>query len=399
MSQSILILPTAYPNIYNDHSSIFVQDQAEALTKYGVDVSVVGAIPISFKYIFKKKFLKFGTFRHKKNGVNVKLVLFPAIPKLRFFNEFIRTQINKYLLNKHYKNNSIDVVHVHNSTAGKAALWIKQKFNIPYVVTEHSSAYARKLVSQKEIRSYTSIYTNANDRVAVSKEFCKILEDTFHLEFNYLPNVVNTEYFLQKEESLQKDFLFINIANLNKNKNQILLIRAFAKVFSENKNVRLSILGSGSEYKNLQSEIYALNMQEQIKLFGFAPRKQVLEELQKSDAFVLSSKYETFGVVVIEAMSCGLPVIATKCGGPESIVENDELGILVENDDLEELSKAMKDMYENRTDYVGDKIRAHVVEKFSQKAVASKLIDIYGKVMNNSNSNNPPKISTSKIRH
>lgn len=143
----VAILPTAYPNIYNDHSSIFVQDQAEALVKNGVNVSVVGAIPISFKYIFKKKFLKFGTFRHKKNGIEVKLVLFPSIPKLKFFNEFIRTQINKYLLNKLYSNKPIDVIHVHNSTAGKAALWMKQKFNIPYIVTEHSSAFARKLVS------------------------------------------------------------------------------------------------------------------------------------------------------------------------------------------------------------------------------------------------------------
>jgi len=126
-------------------------------------------------------------------------------------------------------------------------------------------------------------------------------------------------------------------------------------------------------------------MQEQIKLLGFAPRKQVLEELQKSDAFILSSKYETFGVVVIEAMSCGLPAIATKCGGPESIIENSELGLLVENDDLEELSNAMKDMYENRADYNSNKIRTYVVNNFSEKAVASKLINIYEKVTNNAN--------------
>lgn len=379
---NVVILPTAYPNIYNDHSSIFVQDQAEALIKNGVNVSVVGAIPISFKYIFKKKFLRFGTFKYKKSGVEIKLVLFPSIPKLKFFNEMIRTQINNHLLNQHYKNNSIDVVHVHNSTAGRAALWLKKKFNIPYIITEHSSTYARNLVSKKEIEDYASIYKNANDRVAVSKEFCKILKDTFHLEFNYLPNVVNTEYFLPKEESSHKDFQFINIANLNKNKNQILLINAFAKVFSENKNVGLSILGCGPEHKSLQSKIDALNIQEQIKLFGFAPRKQVLEELQKSDAFVLSSKYETFGVVAIEAMSCGLPVIATKCGGPESVIENDDLGILVKNDDLEELSNAMKKIYENINKYCSDSIRGYVVENFSEKVISEKLINTYKEVIN-----------------
>ncbi len=373
----ILILPTAYPNIYNDHSSIFVQDQAEALAKSGLNVDVVGAIPISFKYIFKKRFLKFGTFEYKRNGVDVKLVLFPSIPKLKFFNEFVRTQINKYLLKKYYQNNSIDVIHVHNSTAGKAALWIKQKFNIPYIVTEHSTAYARKLVSQKEIKDYSSIYKNASARVAVSKEFCKILEDTFDLKFDYVPNVVSTEYFLPKEEFIKEDFQFINIGYLDKKKNQTLLIRAFSKAFHVNKNVKLSILGGGSEYNNLQNEINKLNMQEQIKLVGFAPRKLVLEELQKSDTFVLSSKYETFGVVVIEAMSCGLPVVATKCGGPESIIENDELGVLVENDNLEELEIAMKNMYENKDKYCKDSIRTHVVENFSEKSIANELMKIY----------------------
>jgi glycosyltransferase involved in cell wall biosynthesis len=379
---NVVILPTAYPNIYNDHSSIFVQDQAEALAKSGLNVDVVGAIPISFKYIFKKRFLKFGTFKYKKNGLDVKLVLFPSIPKLKFFNEFVRTQINKYLLKKHYANNSIDVIHVHNSTAGKAALWMKQKFNIPYIVTEHSTAYARKLVSQKEIKDYSSIYKNASARVAVSKEFCTILEDTFDLKFDYVPNVVNTEYFLPKEEFIKEDFQFINIGYLDKKKNQTLLIRAFSKAFHVNKNVKLSILGGGPEYNNLQKLINELDMQNQIKLFGFAKREQVLEQLQKSDAFVLSSKYETFGVVVIEAMSCGLPVVATKCGGPESIIENDELGVLVENDNLKELSSAVKSMYENRTNYSSDKIRTHVVENFSEITISNKLINIYRKIDN-----------------
>lgn len=382
---NVAILPTAYPNIYNDHSSIFVQDQAEALVKFGVNVSVIGALPISFKYISKKRFLKFGTFDYKKNGVDVKLVLFPSIPKLKFFNEFIRTQVNKSLLTKHNNDNQIDTIHVHNSTAGHAALFIKQKFDIPYVITEHSSAYARGLVSQKEMKSYEPVYQNASCRIAVSKEFCKILQDIFHLEFNYVPNVVNTEYFVPIKKENKQIFHFVNIANLNKNKNQILLIKAFAKAFSENKNIKLSILGGGPEHQNLQREITNLNMQNQIKLFGFAKREKVLEELQNSDAFVLSSKYETFGVVVIEAMSCGLPVIATKCGGPESIVKNEELGVLVENDNLEELSSAMQVMYENRDKYSAENIREHVVDNFSQKAIARQLIDKYEQAINNAN--------------
>lgn len=381
----ILILPTAYPNIYNDHSSIFVQDQAEALSKNGVNVSVVGAIPISFKYILKHRFLKFGIYEYKKNSVNVRLFLFPSVPKMRFLSNFIRDKINKSLLRRYYESHQIDLIHLHNSVAGNIVILMKEQYNIPYMVTEHSSAFARGLVSQREMKKYKWVYQKSSYNIAVSKTFCRLVEDIFDLEFNYLPNVVNSEYFSPKEDASKKDFQFINIANLNKNKNQILLIRAFSKLFSENKNIKLSILGGGLEYKNLQNEIDTLHMQEQINLFGFAPREQVLEQLHHSDAFVLSSKYETFGVVLIEAMSCGLPVIATKCGGPESIIENDELGILVENDDLEELSNAMKYVYENREKYESKKIRNYVVDNFSEKAISTKLINIYKKVLNEAN--------------
>ena len=380
----ILILPTAYPNIYNDHSSIFVQDQAEALAKNGVTISVIGAIPISFKDILKKKFFKFGTFRYTKNAVDVTLVLFPSIPKLKFLKEAIRTQINKYLLKKFNQNNTIDIIHVHNSSAGKVALWMKKKFNVPYIITEHSSNYARKLIPEKEIKSYVSVYKNASYRVAVSKEFCKILKDTFDLEFNYLANVVDTNYFIPKTK-VDKEFQFINIANLDRNKNQMLLIQAVSKVFQQNKSVKLVILGAGSEYNNLKTEIHKLKMQNQIKLFGFAKREMVLDALQQSDAFVLSSKYETFGVVLIEAMSCGLPVIATRCGGPESIIENDSLGQLVNNDDLDELSNSMNEMYENYNNYSAKNIRSYVIDNFSEKSISTKLINVYNKVINETN--------------
>lgn len=379
----IVILPTSYPNVYNQNSSIFIQDQVEALIKDGQNISVIGAIPISFKEILKKKFLKFGTFKYEKNGVNVNLFLFPSIPKLKFFNQFIRIQINKYLLKKYFLTNFIDLIHIHNSKAGEAALWMKKKFNVPYLITEHSSGYARNLISKKEIKSYREIYESASYRIAVSKKFCEILEKIFNVQFNYIPNIVNTDYFLSIEKKTTKNFKFINIANLYENKNQILLIRAFAKSFYENKNIKLLILGGGPEYNNLKSEIKKLNMENQIKLYGFVKREKVLNELQKSDVFILSSKYETFGVVVIEAMSCGLPVIATKCGGPESIIENGNLGVLVENDKFEELSKAMKDIYKCKYKYSKNIIRNYILENFSEKIITNKLIKIYEFIIKN----------------
>jgi glycosyltransferase involved in cell wall biosynthesis len=102
-----------------------------------------------------------------------------------------------------------------------------------------------------------------------------------------------------------------------------------------------------------------------------------LKQLQHSDAFVLSSNYETFGVVLVEAMSCGLPVVSTKCGGPESIIVNENLGLLVEPT-AKALAEGMQKMVQ--THYDNTVIRNFAIENFSEKVISEKLIDIYKKI-------------------
>ncbi len=377
----LILLPTDYPNIYNDHVFIFVEDQVKALAKHeDLDVSVIGAIPISFKDIWKKKMFKFGSFEYKKNDVNVILFLFPSIPKLKRFNNYIRYLLNKKLIGQYIKRSKIDLIHVHNSVAGEAALWYKKNHNIPYCVTEHSSRFARGLVNKKELNEYEKIYNNSSYNIAVSQEFCDLLEIIYNLRFYYVPNIVDTNFFKSKIDS-KNIFTFINIGYLDTHKNQINLIKAFSKVFKDNENVNLSILGNGPEYENLKKEIEINGIQKQITLYGFATRDEVLKELQSSDAFVLSSDYETFGIVLIEAMSCGLPVVATKCGGPESIIIDEKLGVLT-NKSVKDLADGMKHIYE--TVYNGTEIREHIVKNFSEKVVAERLINIYKMVLNES---------------
>ena len=200
---NIGILPTTYPNIYNNNSAIFVQDQAEALVKNGVGVTVIGAIPISFKYIWSLKLFKFGYFMSSKNGVEIKLILYPSIPKLKYFNNFIRDILNKNLLKNHYLNNKIDLIHVHNATAGNAALWFKNNFNIPYCITEHSSAYARNLVSKKKIKNFQNIIIQNNFipfraiKSNIKPCFHKLPNDIYPLIVFIMPNEYNIRFILR----------------------------------------------------------------------------------------------------------------------------------------------------------------------------------------------------------
>ena len=103
--------------------------------------------------------------------------------------------------------------------------------------------------------------------------------------------------------------------------------------------------------------------------------------MRHSNAFVLASRTETFGVVYIEALAQGLPVIATRCGGPESIVTSDN-GLLVPIENIPELTKALLTLYENHAQYDPVRLRQDCLQQFGSRAIAQHLIDTFQKVLN-----------------
>ena len=129
----------------------------------------------------------------------------------------------------------------------------------------------------------------------------------------------------------------MNVAHLDKKKNQAGLIKSFAEKFAGNTKYQLVIAGDGPEKENLHTQIDKLKVSDQVILFGRASRKDVLSLMQKANCFVLPSHYETFGVVLIEAMSCGLPVLSTKSGGPESIITSNDYGFLCDENELADM--------------------------------------------------------------
>src|SRR5205823_4553609 len=112
-------------------------------------------------------------------------------------------------------------------------------------------------------------------------------------------------------------------------------------------------------------------------------RTQVVEVMRRCDVFVLPSRYETFGVVSLEALSCGKPVVATRCGGPESVV-NDTNGLLVPPGDRDALGQALCRVAENLRHYDPARIRSGCIASFGRKAVVNRLAATYRRVTNGS---------------
>ena len=163
------------------------------------------------------------------------------------------------------------------------------------------------------------------------------------------------------------------------NKGFDILIPAFKKADFGTK-VSLKIVGKGEYEEELLEIIKREELTEQIELIGSLNRKEIADLMKECDAFVLASRSETFGVVYIEALAAGLPVIATKCGGPEDFIDYFN-GILVPIDDVDSLSKALLQMYDNVDNFDKKKISNDCKNRFAPLAVASQLYDVYTNVL------------------
>lgn len=275
-----------------------------------------------------------------------------------------------------------DIIHAHNAVyAGILANQISKQTGIPYCITEHSSFVARNLESGLIRNRIKKAYEQAAGFFVVSHFLGQKIDLLYDTKFKWkqIPNVLDPT--IEKAPMLTENlpmqpFLFISIGSLIPLKRHQDLIEAFHQQFAADEQVQLVIAGDGELKQALQSQIDRLGLQHRVQLTDRMNRQQVLQLIDRSHALVLCSGIETFGVVLIEALSRGKPVIATKCGGPESIVEESN-GLLCPIGDINALSKAMLQIKDNYQQYLPASIRAAALQRYSQDAFAQQLIKEY----------------------
>ena len=275
-----------------------------------------------------------------------------------------------------------DIVHAHGLCyAGFTALEIKRRHGIPFVLTEHMSRFLTPSRVRPLADRYTDILNAAAARLPVSDQLGAALEAEFGAAFRpwqSVPNMIDSEFLLPLVAP-PSDFTFLTVGRLEPVKGYELLLRAFAARF-RNQPVRLVIGGMGALADELQRLTTALGIGAQVSFPGWLKRHEILESLQRCSAYVMSSHQETFGLPLIEAFACGRPVIATACGGPQSLV-TDSNGILVPPGDTAALAEAMWQMYRGCKAYDADKIQQDCRAQFAPPAVVSRLDGIYRAAM------------------
>ena len=381
----ILVLPSAYPTEDAPMRSTFFKEQAVELN---LDTNKVGVVynetrnikGININTLKKFHFQKVDVLEHGVRTIRLKGWSFLLMRNSLGIGQWIRESVRlvEYYIKKYGKP---DIIHVHCGLyAGSVAQIIKERYNIPYVITEHSSLVLNKKLNDYHKGLLKEAYDNADKLISVSKKLKDSMEEYTKTSIEVVPNIVNTRNFNVSEVKKDK-FTFVSVANLKKSKNVDLTIKAFAKNFKDNKDFELKVAGEGEELNFLKSLCLDLGVENQVKFANRVERKDMPAFLQSSDCFVLPSEFETFGVSYIEALACGLPIIATKCGGPEDFF-NDELGIMIDVGDEKALENAMKYMSENARNYDKNKLSNYVKNKFSEKVVVKEILGLFNDILN-----------------
>jgi glycosyltransferase involved in cell wall biosynthesis len=307
-----------------------------------------------------------------------------------YLSEWYQVMLGNQLFDRYVERHGIpDLLHAHNALfAGTVALSLKQKLGIPYILTEHSSAYITRTIKPWQEQTVVNALRNADRRLVVSHHLAQSMERMYGeimQPWEKMPNIVNSMFTVAKlrdprVEEDQPGFRFLNIAAMLPWKNQANLLRAFAISFKDRDDVHLRIVGDGMLRQELENLSHALGIQNRVSFLGVLPRAKLLQEYQASDALVLSSDFETFGVVLIESLAMGRPVIATDCGGPREIV-SEANGLLVPLGDSHALANAMSSMIEEKHRYSPEALREACVAAYGEQAIVARHVAIYESVV------------------
>jgi 1,2-diacylglycerol 3-alpha-glucosyltransferase len=282
----------------------------------------------------------------------------------------------------------LDVIHTHHPILlGQTAARKAAELGLPLVFTFHTQYWeythyvpfpqeAIQEFLKNAVHKWLRDFMQKCQHIIIPSESMKdLLVREYGLDGHYtvVPTGTNLEPFLsadgdalRKEKGWQDETILISVGRLAPEKNWETLLHAFAKVYPEHPDLRLVLLGDGPARESLQSLAAELGIAERVSFMGSIPFGEIPAYLKGADAFGFASVTETQGLVTIEAMAAGLPIVAVDASGTRDIVEHGKEGFLVEND-ADALAKGLHELLSD----------PHRMKRFSNSALKkAKTFDV-----------------------
>jgi len=269
-----------------------------------------------------------------------------------------------------------DIIHCH--VAGKN-LWVAEKYfkNIPVILSEHWSGYLDgrfDSISSFKKKKRIKRINNCKEVIAVSSHLAESIKNKgIKTKISVIDNIIETKGV--KKEGKVSEFTFLMVCDLvDKTKNVSGVIQAFNEYRKQDTNAKLKIIGEGEDKKSLHNIVNNLSLNNSIEFIGRLPQEEVLEFYTTVNCVIVNSNFETYSMVTAEAILSGIPVIATRCKGPEQFI-NDNNGILIDLNATEQLIKAMISIKEKG--YSPSLIANSLSVNPSNKVIRNELLTIY----------------------
>ncbi len=297
------------------------------------------------------------------------------------------------------KKLELDVIHTHTPfSMGILAYWSAKLFDIPYIGTHHTMYEYYRHYLPLVIRPPLSLtkklirdWCLRLDRViAPTWEIKRVLVEygvpENHIEV--IPTGIDTEKFetppsrsLREELGIGDKKILLYVGRLGKEKNIDFLLRVFKRL--EDPDVVLVIIGDGPEREHLEEIVEELGLEDRVAFTGGMPREEVIDAYKCADVFVFASYTETQGLVILEAMAAGLPVVALGKMGVKDLLERSGGGIMIEELDEKEFAEAIEKVLSDpelreRLSRAG---RKFVKENFSIRRTVEKMVKLYEEML------------------
>jgi glycosyltransferase involved in cell wall biosynthesis len=382
----VLVIPSWYP----PDGGYFFKEHSEALHRAGCDIDILVNRVIGIRRLNRIENGRwFQPSIGNENGLQVYRSVYWKIPGNERINIKLWVRSTVRLFRKYISLYGMpDIILAHSAIwAGLAAARINKEFGIPYIITEHRSFFvfdkgdARRMVKPFYIPLLKEAYSFCRKLVIVSGSMRTGLLELFPelgRKMEIIPNMVNGGYFNMPGQKRRTDpFIFLSAGRLAAVKGLDILISAFGELIKRTgRKVFLRIAGRGEMKEALEKQVVARGLSDIVTFLGRVSRDDMVREMKEANCFVLSSSYEAFGVVLIEAMSTGLPVIATRSGGPEEIID-EKCGYLIDPGNTEEMADTMLKMMSNYEGFNQAQIRDRVLSLYGAVEIAAKYLGLF----------------------
>jgi glycosyltransferase involved in cell wall biosynthesis len=284
----------------------------------------------------------------------------------------------------------IDLMHAHVAyPGGWAAMHLSRELGVPYVTTEHMGPFPLPVYARADGRLPEWIrepHARAAARIAVSPALADAFERHGLPRPELVPNLVDERLLRADTAGDPSHFTFFTLCHMVRTKGVLDLLAGVAGLLprldeASRARVRFRIAGTGPDLPAFKAEATRLGLDGHVTWIDrYLSREESAREFERCDCFVLPSHHESFGIVYIEAMAAGRPSIATRCGGPESILD-DSTGALVPVGDAPALAAAMADMVRGARRHDRAALRAAFERRFSRAAVVDALEGVYRRAL------------------